>query len=120
MSDTITLSYQSFLMAMLNGAWYDCKSVPIDVGDALKAQDPNEEHIVLVKPSCSAMFYELWSKEGWANEQTRQTYVATLTGPTIDLVKQKPKDFKTQIQEALEKEDWKLVARLQAERKETS
>ena len=92
-------------------SWYDCKSVPIDVGDALKAQDPNKEHIVLMKSSSSSMFYDLWSKEGWVNEQERQIYIATLTGPTIDLVKRKPKDFKAQIQEALEKEDWKLVDR---------
>lgn len=90
----IQIDHKDFLMAMLDGAWFGSKPVPLDVGNALKAQDPNEEIFVLNRPSESAQFFELWTKEGWANEQQRLIYIATIReAPTV--VTPKPKELPT-------------------------
>jgi hypothetical protein len=66
---------------------------------SLTAEEKSSLHIEDIDGDCARVWYP---KTKWDGATGR-----------------KPKDFKTQIQEALEKEDWKLVAKLQAERKET-
>lgn len=119
---TITIDHEMFLNAMLNGNWFDTKAVRQEVGDYLKALDPNGEWVVCNKPTETYGFYNLWTKEGWENEKKRLLYIATLREPTKPTPQDKPKpltrnELMEQLNNAIVKGDMAELTRIQEQLK---
>lgn len=86
---TISIDISDLTMFLLKGNKFGTEPVSLEFGDKLIVQEPFSKFYVLNKPLPTAMYYDLWTIEGWANECERLIYIAKLK-PAAPLVKAKP------------------------------
>lgn len=111
----LSIDHEDLLKSLLKGHWYGSVAIPLEVGDALRAQDPEGKLFYLEKQP-TWMFYELWTIEGWANEKERRNYLVSIS--------KKPKQIrevlKAKMMQAALKGDMDQVAALQKDMNECS